>query len=207
MKHFKRIAITSTILIGSTLAFGFWALNKFNNAFSDIDEAYKIHTINPYKNPNQITQFSQSTSTATSTTVASLETSNHIASTTTKNTETTQEKNTNTGFKFTFPKKDTNIYTNCSYKISWNSSDVKSINLSLVDAGTKKPLLKTYGIPKNLSGENLTGFDWKVGFVWPGEYYILAGDINNVNWQEKSPVFTVVDTPDGTKPTDSICNQ
>ena len=46
--------------------------------------------------------------------------------------------------------------------------------------------------------------DWKVGKVWPGEYYILISKINEQKTSKESGEFTVRQIPEG-KDKEGIC--
>ena len=147
MKHTKRIIIYTTVLIGGTLAFGFWAINGFNNAFSDFEKTnYTKYSLNDMEIVKNNTLTASTTTSQVSTTTATL------ASSTIEQLTDISKKH---GFVFLFPKKDSTLYTGCKYKVSWVSPDIASMNLTLIDAGSKKPLTAPTGIPKDLTGDSL----------------------------------------------------
>lgn len=175
MKDNKRIVFFVTLLIGGTLTFGFWSLYHFNKVFSNLDELSRDGVV--YK------------------------TQKNIIASTTLNTDlsTTTIVSEDVGFKFIFPENKTDVYKGCQYKISWKSlSKINYIELSLVDAGTKEVIGPIAGgVPKNLSGSDLLDFSWKVGNVWPGEYYILISNINNNPVREKTKIINIKEIPEG----------
>jgi hypothetical protein len=192
MKNTKRIILLIIIFIGGTLAFAYWALYHFNLAFSDFDKLSEnnLISINSSNNNRLAT------------------TSIFIATTTDSARQDANQETQEIGFNFVFPDHKTDVYTGCKYKISWTSSlNVNSINLSLVDAGTRETIGPIAGgIPKNISGEKIENFDWKVGAVWPGEYYILASSINGENLKEKSAILNIKEIPAGTD-IEKICSE
>jgi hypothetical protein len=47
--------------------------------------------------------------------------------------------------------------------------------------------------------------DWKVGKIWPGEFYVLISRINNQEIVKESGVFTIREIPEG-KALESFCS-
>lgn len=100
---------------------------------------------------------------------------------------------------FTFPQKDSDVYIGCTYLISWQSSTtISSLETSLIDAGTMEPAGPiASGLTKNNTIEkDLQNLKWKVGSVWPGEYYIKISKINGVEVESRSKVFVINKMPE-----------
>ena len=97
------------------------------------------------------------------------------------------------------PKKD-GVYIGCAYEISWlSSTTIRSLETALVDAGTRKPAGPiASGLAKENNIEaNSQSLKWKVGVVLPGEYYIKVSNINGVDLENYSTVFTISEMPKG----------
>ena len=83
------------------------------------------------------------------------------------------------------------------------------MDFSLVDAGTREVIGPiTGGIPKNIKGDNIENFNWKVGTVWPGRYYLLAANINNATLEKRSAVFNIKEASSGVDENNTVnqCN-
>lgn len=178
MKNTIRIIFIVIIFLGGAWGFRYWALDNFDSSLSIIDESLIIPNIIPQNNSSTIVDI---------------------------NTEDLSYSDTSTDIpliiesdlSFEFPKKDDVVYEGCSYQINLNSSTkIINTNMSLVDLGTRQssgPVAS--GLPKEILFEN-NNFKWKVGNVWPGQYYILLSSVNNQELSKKSPVFNIKKIPD-----------
>lgn len=75
---------------------------------------------------------------------------------------------------------------------------ISSLETALVDAGTRENvgpiasgLARAYEIK---SGSQ--GLEWKVGVVWPGEYFILISEINGIEKEVESKYFMIHKMPE-----------
>lgn len=167
MPNWKRITLVVFVLIGGTMAFGYWSFYQFNSALSDLE----------------------TTLTANMLLVSS-----------------------SLGLSFNFPKKGDEVYIGCTYPISWQSSTtINSLVTVLVDAGARESIDP---IASGLAKESVIETDpqnlnWKVGFVWPGEYYIKVLKINDADVEIRSEVFTINNMPKGinTDEREKICKK
>ena len=180
MGYWKRILIVTCCLVGGAGCFYYWSLGLFNQAFSQLDVAYNSSALVVAPDITPVT-----TDVATST------------------ASTTDATNINSGgtisdILFTFPVRGKTVYSGCTYDITWlASSTVRSIDLSLVDAGTQKPLGPiTSGIPAHSEDKKIDRIQWKVGTVWPGNYYIGISQLNGTDVKMRSPKFIVEAIPD-----------
>ena len=48
MSNWKRISLIIFVLIGGTVAFGYWSINQFNLAFNSLDTSYLASTHEAY---------------------------------------------------------------------------------------------------------------------------------------------------------------
>jgi hypothetical protein len=198
MKNVLRITIFVIILIGGTLSFGYWALKSFDKTFSSIDRSNELYYSSLASRLKSeippINLEASAVASVSSEPLASDNISTTVASDT-QNTNNSQETN----FAFTFPTKGSNVSEGCQYNITWTSAlPVNAIDFSLIDAGTLQatgPIAS--GLPKNVAENNMKNFIWKVGNVWPGEYYILASNINSQNENKKSSHFFINKIPEG----------
>ena len=195
MKHTKRIIFSIVILIGGTLIFASWAKYNFDLVFSDFE---KIADTSLVKNKQEVIP-------------NEIPVSNFVIMPKSNLVKQNDNQNIKEGsFEFVFPKSGSNVYQGCNYKVSWLGSSTKSVDFSLVDAGTREVIGPvTGGIPKNISGESIENFDWKVGTVWPGRYYLLASNINNATIEKRSAVFNINEVPSDTSKEDiaKLCIQ
>jgi hypothetical protein len=188
MNNTKKIVAFVVVLIGGTLGFAYWSIHNFNLAFSSFDKLQETNLSN----------------------VISAETLPTVTGTTTAETvlATSTEPVNSEEFKFIFPAKATDVYSGCKYEVSWTSSSIDSIDLSLVDAGTREVMGPIAGgIPKNITGQNLESFGWKVGSVWPGKYYILVTNINGTEIQKKSATVNIIDIPETVEDIEKFCSE
>lgn len=183
MKNAFKITTYVIILLGGTISFAYWSTTNFNIALSDIEKNQNMNLANiiPVEKPENTLQEEK-------------------LATTTPEVVFSGDLNE---FKYIFPEKPTDVYKGCEYEISWSNIGVNSIDISLVDAGTREVMGPvTSGIPKNLTGENIENYKWKVGNVWPGKYYILATNINSTEVQKKSASVNVISPPSDLSQTD-----
>ena len=197
MKNWIRIFLVSFVLIGGTISFGYWSINRFNQAFDvNLNASYLANTYSVYP------AFEQNAGLAST----SLEISGEFATSTGSRSsskamtgEAGQVTPTDPELSFTFPQKDTRVYIGCTYQISWQSSTtINSFEAALVDAGTREsvgPIAS--GLAKeNTIERDLQNLKWKVGFVWPGAYYIKVVKINGVEAEFRSKVFEINKMPE-----------
>jgi hypothetical protein len=186
MSNTKRIVIITLIFIGGTSIFASWAYYNFNLAFSDIDKLLVTKT----DNKASALSYKFGTTTPAQTPVVA----------------TTSPKTEALEFEFTFPTKAVDLYEGCKYKIEWTSSQkIDSISISLLDAGTRESMgPNTAGIPKTITGDDLNSYEWKVGKVWPGEYLLLATELNGQKINERSYKFIINEIPAGSD-LDTVC--
>jgi len=199
MRGLKRITLVIFILIGSVSLFGYWSFDQFNQAFDNLSAAYLADAPLTYSSIRERRVASSSLETieelATSTDSELASTSPETSTKAAASTDPTDPVE----LSFTFPEKDTEVYIGCTYPISWQSSGtVSSLETALVDAGTREPVgPKTSGISKeNIIAKDLQKLEWKVGYVWPGAYYIKISKINAEEAEIRSKIFIVNKTPE-----------
>ncbi len=180
MKNWIRIVLLCFVLIGGTMCFGYWSFSQFNNVFDNLDVSYLTSTsstsvLEPKKTDNKEYFLNTLPETALFLTAS---TDFELAS--------------------TFLQKGNGVYRGCTYKMYWKSSTTNALEIVLIDAGTKKAVESIYsGLVRESDVEKgLQNVTWKVGMVWPGEYYILVSRINGVDREIKSKTFTVKKTPE-----------
>lgn len=177
MSNWKRISLIVFVLIGGAVSFGYWSINQFNLAFEDLSTSYLANANIAY---------------------SSLKKEAGLASTSPQILENSASS-TDTQLSFSFPKKGFNIYTGCTYEIPLQSSTtISSIEVNLVDRGTKDLIDPAKsGLAKAVTLEaGSQNFKWKVGSVWPGEYYIETSKINDSEVQTKSDIFLINRMPE-----------
>lgn len=168
-----RIIIAVFVLIGGTVFFGYWSMNQFDNAFDNLSASY-VASVLSAPSPSEINDEQISTT--------SPEISGVLAT------------STDLELSFTFPQKGNEVYIGCTYLISWQSSTtISSLETALFDAGTRE---STGPIASGLAKENTIekgsqNLKWKIGNVWPGEYYIKVSKINEVESEFRSKVFEI----------------
>lgn len=177
MKTALKIIVCSIILVGSTLFFAHWSINSLETELSRIDKIQETNLANiiAIQKTKQVEAESPVT---------------ELSTTTTPELQTTAINVDD--FKFTFPATYIDVYKECTYTVSWDDIGIESIDIALIDAGTKEKMGPiSSGIPKNIIGQNIKNFEWKVGNVWPGEYYIFVSKINNSEVQKKSALINI----------------
>ena len=198
MKNWIRIFLVSFVLIGGTISFGYWSINRFNQAFDvNLNASYLANTYSVYP------VFKQNAGSAST----SPEISGELATSTGSQSspkamtgEAGQVTPTDPELSFTFPQKDTRVYIGCTYQISWQSSTtIHSLETVLVDAGTGEsvgPIAS--GLEKeNTIERDLQNLEWKVRVIWPGTYYIKVSKINGVEVEFRSKIFEINNMPKG----------
>src|SRR3989344_2659710 len=164
MKDWKRIVLVVFVLLGATLSFRYWSLNQFDDVFENLSASYIAISPIVHKLPT----------TATSTPVAATSTP------TTSEASSTSSSDIDPKFQLIFSPKKNGVYIGCTYEISWlASTTIKSLETVLIDAGTRKP---TGPVASGLAKENTIDADsqvleWKVGVIWPGEYFISISNV------------------------------
>lgn len=193
MKHWVRVIIVSTFLVGGTGFFAHLSFKQLNNELNNLSASYiaaenitSTFLLNEIRN-NQIstTTLGSASSTATSTDVS---------------------------FSAVFPPKNEAVYIGCSYQIPLlSSTTIRSLQTTLIDADTGEA---TGPIASGLAKENNVeassqSFTWKVGAVWPGEYFISISKINDIDTEMKSKSFTVHRIPEtvGTSTQEGVCEK
>jgi hypothetical protein len=195
MKDWKRIFLVVSLLIGATLTFGNWSLNRFNDVFDSIMATPVVITI-------PVSSRLQEVETSTSTTMITASSTNATSTATSTASSTTQLvlNDLDTNFELIFSPAKGAVYVGCTYEISWTASTtINSLSTALIDAGTGKP---TGPIASRLAKENIIAvpsqnLKWKVGVVWPGEYYISISSVNGVDFDTKSKKFLIMEIPSG----------
>jgi hypothetical protein len=173
IKNWIRIVLVFTGLIGSTAAFGYWTLNQFNQVFDNLGASYiAIADASP------ISLFDEANEGKVSITL--LKTASNLLATT-----------TSSEFNLLFPQKGKEVYADCTYMVPWQSTTTNLIEIALVDAGTKMPVESRYsGLAREYVVEDDSqNFKWRVGAVWPGEYYLSVSKIDGVDQKMESNIF------------------
>ena len=195
----KRITLVSFVLIGGTISFGYWFLNQHNQVLDDLSASYlaNINSAPYFKQRTELASTSPEISgefaTSTDGAIPSI-----TATTTAATTTLLAATSTDLKLAFTFPKKNDEVFIGCTYRLSWQTSTIiKSLEPTLVDAGTKESMGP---IASGLAKENVIKKDsqnlsWKVGAVWPGKYYIKVSNINGIDVETRSNVFTISKIP------------
>ena len=196
MKDWKRIVLVVFVLLGATLSFRYWSLNQFDDVFENLSASYIAISPIVHKLPT----------TATSTPVAATSTP------TTSEASSTSSSDIDPKFQLIFSPKKNGVYIGCTYEISWlASTTIKSLETVLIDAGTRKP---TGPVASGLAKENTIDADsqvleWKVGVIWPGEYFISISNVNHMATDERSQKFIVNEIPNGSnkKEQKNLCEE
>lgn len=213
MKNGIRIFLVCFVLIGGTAVFGYWSLNRFNKSLDTFrDTCFAIANAPPVLYCNKTNKEQISTTITAATIPEELVPAPapepvpapEPAPVPAPAPEPTQEITpasaipTDLNLSFVFPKKTSEVYNGCTYQISFQSSAaIGSLATALIDAGAKEPVdpIKSGLAKENEIAPNSQSFDWKVGAVWPGEYYIKVTDIKGVD--VRSGVFTIKNRPSG----------
>jgi len=191
MKNWKRIFLMCSVLLGGTAFFGYWSFNQFNDVFDNLSASnlaiVKISPIHFFDKTNKegiLTTAPSSTSTTTPEGAFKSATSTEA----------------DLNLSFIFPKENDEVYIGCTYQLSFQSSMIiHSLEAALIDVGAKEaaePLVIGSAVENNIES-NSQSLDWKVGAVWPGEYYIKVSNINGIDLESHSKVFTISSIPKG----------
>ena len=188
----KRITLIMFVLIGSATFFSYWSINQFNHALNDLSDSSLASTGSVYLLYKQKVGLASTSPEISGELATSTESTDPEIATTTLATSTDPE------LSFTFPQKNDEVFIGCTYQLSWQSSTtISSLKTALVDAGTGEfmgPI--TSGLAKeNAIEKDLQNLNWKVGVVWPGKYYIKVSNINGIDLETRSKVFTISKIP------------
>lgn len=188
MSGWKYISIVVLMLLGGAIYFGYWTVGQYNVALDVQDVAYSQFSASLSAYTKAILDKSK---TATTTDVSEV-------STTTEPVVIWEAATTTPDIFLTFPAAGSDIYIGCSYKIVWQPSVIiRSLGVALIDAGNLKAMGPiASGISATSSTTGFESFTWKVGNVWPGEYFILISKINDVESETKSKYFMVHKMPE-----------
>lgn len=190
MKNGIRIAVIVSVLIGGTAFFSYQSLNNINDALDSVSASYIAIAEMP-SIPSGDRARTEETSTTTP----------EGTSTSTPIILSTVATSTDVELSLTFPKKSSTVYIGCTYRLLLQSSTtIHSLHTALIDAGTREAsgpiasgLAKEYKIQPDSQH-----IDWKVGVVWPGDYFILISNINGIEKETKSKYFAIHKMPEGT---------
>ncbi len=182
MKKWIRIFLVCLILVGGTAVFTHLVLKQFNKALDNLSaSSFAFTTAQPVhlseKHKEQI-----------------------LVSTSTPETILTSATSTDLNFSFVFPKRNSEVYVGCTYQISFQSSTTtRSLETTLINADTTKTVEPTISglVMEHEIGSNSQSVNWKVGVLSLGEYYLKASNINGVDLENYSGVFTISKMPKG----------
>ena len=197
MKNWIRIFLVCFVLIGGTAFFVYQLSNQFNNALDNLSASSfaiaKIPPIHFFDKTNK-----EQIPTSTPETISIPAVSTDPISTSTPETISTSTTPTDLKLSFIFPKKNNEVYIGCVYQLFFQSSTaVYPLETVLLDAGTREAVepIASGLARENKIEPNSQNLDWKVGEVWPGEYYIKVSNVNGVDLESK--VFTIRKMPKG----------
>lgn len=176
MSNYRRISFIVFVLVGGAISFGYWSVSEFDTAFQNIDQSlastHEAYDFLKQRNEEKIIQTEPEEVAATS---------------------------TNIELSFIFPEKGANLYIGCTYDLNFiSSSTISYIDATLFDAGNKKEIIdSSSGLnEENNIQKDFQNIKWKVGAVWPGEYYIQTSKINGSDIQTKSEIFLINRMPE-----------
>ena len=176
MKSWKYITLIILILVGGAASFGYWSINQFDRVFDNLSATYLANTHQAYSFLKQRAELASTSPEVLGVIATSTESKLSLA----------------------FPQKDTDVYVGCTYSILWKTSTTtNSLEIALVNASTKESIgPKTSGLAKeNAIEKESQNLNWKVGFVWPGAYYIKISKINGAEAVFRSKVFEINNMP------------
>lgn len=175
MKNWIRVTLVSSVLIGGTALLSHQLLREFDEALNNLSASYSAIASMPSVSPSEKRDGEQ-------------------GATTTPENLSTSATSTDVHASFTFPKKGGDLYSDCTYPIGLQSSStIDSLEIALVDAGTREvagPIASGLAKESNIEPGSQT-LAWKVGMVWPGEYFILISNINGVTTETQSEYFLI----------------
>lgn len=193
MKNWIRIILVFFVSIGSTAFFGYWSLGQFNRVFDNLSASYASNVFFISKSPKVEVGMPLATSSKISSEIAT---------------------STDLELSFIFPKKGSELYSGCTYQVSWQSSTTTSaitatttattaatttfatinfLDMILINASTSEEFASTTsGMAKeNIIEEDSQRVAWKVGTILPGKYNILVSKINEIDKEVKSETFII----------------
>ncbi len=201
MKNWIRIFFVCFVLVGGTALFSYQLLNQFNSTLDDLSTSSltiaKVPLVPIYDKTNK-EQIVTSTAEIISTSTSTQAVLGVVISTSTAVTALISVTSTDLNSSFIFPKNNNGVYIGCTYRLSFQlSTTTHSLVTTLFDAGTVDAVETVYsGLASvNEIEPNTQGFDWKVGLVLPGDYYIKASSVDGVDLE--SNVFTIRKMPKG----------
>ena len=200
MKNWIRIFLVCFVLIGGTAFFVYYSLNQFNKAIDNLSASIFANTPSVYPSFKQNTGSASTSREISGELTMSTSTGSELASISRETSVTLATSTDPKLLSFTFPQKDTKVYVGCTYQISWQPSTmISSLEAALIDAGVREAIPpKTSGLAKeNIIEKESQNLNWKVGFVWPGAYYIKISKINGVEAVFRSKVFEINNMPKG----------
>lgn len=197
MKNWVRVIMVSSFLIGGTGFFAHLSFKQLDNELNNLSASYvAAENIKSALLLNQIRKDQTSTTT--------LGSDSSMA--------TTSATSTDVSIFFAFPPKNEAVYIGCSYEVPLlSSTTIRSLETTLIDADTGEatgPIASGLAKENNIeaSSQSLT---WKVGAVWPGEYFISISKINDIDTEMKSNHFTINKIPEnvGASEPGSVCEK
>lgn len=208
MANWKRITLVVFVLIGGTMAFGYWFRYQFTLTLNNLET---IITANTLLVSPSLKKDANLASTSLETFGVLATSSGETISEVTTSTIPVTASSSDLEPSFNFPKKE--VYIGCTYPISWQpSATINSLGTVLVDAGARKvidPIVS--GLAKeSIIETDSKNLNWKVGVtVWPGKYYIKVFKINSSDVEIRSKVFIINTMPKGisTDEREKICKK
>jgi len=196
------------VLVGGVASFGYWSISQFHSALDTLStSASNVASVLPASVSKKVdldtlgavASAEQASTTALETMIAENASSSAPTLTVVEPVEDVVEESNepdipDSELHFGFLEDNYDVYTGCTYQISWSpSTTIKSFGAALVDGGTKEisgPVAS--GLAKeNYVEPNSRGMAWKVGVVWPGDYFISIPKINGVETKIQSEYFSV----------------
>ena len=197
MKNGIRIFLVCVLLVGGTAIFAHWTLEQFNKELDNLSASSLAFAKMPPTSFSDKTRKEQIPTTPVEPVPEPVP-------------EITSATSTDLNLSFAFPKKNSELYRGCTYQVSFQSSAaIGAVITALVDAGAKETVepLESGLAEKYEIEPDSQSFDWKVGAVWMGEYYIKASDKNGVD--VRSDIFKIRNMPTGTSASqrEKICKE
>src|SRR3989344_3302421 len=200
MKNWIRIFLVCFVLIGGTAFFVYQLSNQFNNALDNLSaSSFAIAKIPPIHFFDKTNKEQIPTSTPETISIPAVST-DPISTSTPETISTSATSTDDLKLSFIFPKKNNEVYIGCTYQLFFQSSTIiRLLETALIDAGAIEiiePIVS--GLAReNKIEPNSQSLDWKVGVVWPGEYYIKVSNVNGIDLENYSKVFTISKMPKG----------
>lgn len=189
MKSWVRATLISFVLVGGTVFFAYHSLNELNNTLDNISAAYIA-----IANTRAVSLSNKTNGGISITTPETASTTEVTSATTTPEAISAAAALTSVKLSFVFPQKSNEVYVGCTYQIPLQASTtIRSLGAALIDADTREavgPIAS--GLAKVTKIESdAQSLDWKVGAVWPGEYFILISKVNDIEIETKSKFFMI----------------